>query len=84
MILLTNILTGFAADKAKPIDLRGLTLPGRGGLRENLRPHTNPAEFSIPQDVLEDMQVGNLSLTPLFSCCGYIRSTSFFVVISYF
>lgn len=73
MILLTNTLTGSAADKTKATELRGVTLQGRGGIKENLRPHTTSAEFSTRPDVLVHMQVGNLSLTPLFSRCGYVK-----------
>lgn len=73
MILLTNTLTRSPADKTEAIDLRGLALPGSGGVREGLRPHTISAEFSMSPYVLADRQVGNLSLTPLFSRCGCMK-----------
>lgn len=73
MFLLTNILTGSASGNTKAIALRGLTLVGRGRLVENLRPHTISAELSMPPYVLVDMQVGNFSLTPLFSSCTYMK-----------
>lgn len=71
MILVTNTLTGSATGRTKAVDLRGLTFPGRGGLRENLRPHTISAEFSTPPDV--SRHEGNLSSSPLPPSHDYMK-----------